>query len=373
MDNGTGTQEQLHIAKDHVAPLISQFSMVQNELARLFDFPGISAQSTQSAITWWQSQNAEQQYTYRGALAALASPLIIADIGINFENRSLVNTHAIIPSMQLTDPLYLFAEEDGGVKYKMERIFNGEFFINTLLLYLQGGAPIYEMEMKFEIPVRDFAVLLGIVDLRQRLEFRALLDHDVFRSTMKSDEIVAAVADGIAAPDPRWLLAFSLPMLHVPADKFSSESISQSVDSLIRIGLLQRAGETVSLTVAGERFAESAGRRLNSIRIDVYGAGIDGSNGRQSQLFIRGDSFLWYAAVFGQNGGSVVVAVVNIEKAEALLKETFSPAAVPKPVVMPASSSAAKGQKYCTRCGAPLPSSARFCRKCGNHVSNEAT
>ncbi|MEI6842041.1 MAG: zinc ribbon domain-containing protein [Methanomicrobiales archaeon] len=32
-----------------------------------------------------------------------------------------------------------------------------------------------------------------------------------------------------------------------------------------------------------------------------------------------------------------------------------------------------KSQKYCTKCGVPLPSFARFCRKCGNQVSNEAT
>ncbi len=389
MDTTTVNQNTLRIAKDHVIPLIMQFGMVRNELAQLFDLPQPTAAAGQAAVTWWQAQGVEQQQTYREALASLASPLLIADIGINFENESLVNTHAIVPSMRWNDPVFLFAEENGGAQFKLERLQQGDLLLNTLLLYLQGGAPLYDMDMKFEIPRNDFIVLLGMADLMQRLRYRSLIDNKPYATSMTMDDMVASVDAGFTLPDPRWLLAFSLPVLHTTHDKISRDTIRQSVINLVRVGLLQNTGgENYSFTLAGERFAESAGRRKNSVRIDVYGADPDGRNGRLSQLFIRGESLLWYAGIGGRNGESVVVAVINLEKAEALLKETLTPVAAPKPMepfrpvtspaatqapapfgASPRQTPAGTGKHFCPSCGAPIKAGAKFCNNCGAKIS----
>jgi hypothetical protein len=380
--------ETLRIAKDHVIPLITQFCMVRNELAQLLDLPPSTAAAGQAAVSWWQAQKADPQRTYREALAALASPLVISDIGINFENESLVNTHAIVPSMRWNDPVFLLAEENGGAQLKLERLQQGDILLNTILLYLQGGAPLYEMDMKFEVPLRDFIVLLGMTDLRQRLRYRALLDYKPYAASMTLDDIVTSVDAGFAFPDPRWLLSFSLPMLHTSHDAITRDTIRQSVGNLVRIGLLQNAGgENYSFTEAGERFAESAVKRKNSVRIDVYGAGIDGRNGRLSQLFIRGESLLWYAGISGRDGNSVIVAVVSLEKAEALLKELFTPAAVPKPIepARPAPSpevahaaaptsavpqaTAGTAKKFCPSCGSSIQPGKKFCPQCGVKIN----
>jgi len=387
MEQDVVNQETLRIAKDHVIPLIAQFGMVRNELARLLDLPPQTAAAVSAAVSWWQVQAPEQQQTYRSALAALASPLVIADIGINIENESLINTHAIIPSMRWNDPLYLFAEESGGAQFKLERLKQGDLLLNTLLLYLQGGAPLYEMDMKFEIPLSDFIVLIGMTDLKQRLRYRSLLDNKPYVTSMTMNDIVTSVDTGFAFPDPRWLLPFSLPMLHTSHDKLTREAIRQSVNNLVRIGLLHGdGGENYSFTPAGERFAESAGRHRNCVRIDVYGAGVDGRNGRLSQIFIRGESLLWYAGIGGHNGDSVVVAVVSLEKAEALLKELFTPAAVPKPLEpahpvasplsAPASAPSASippagtetHKHFCPSCGTPLKAGTKFCNSCGAKI-----
>ena len=65
--------------------------------------------------------------------------------------------------------------------------------------------------MKFTVPVRDFAVLLAAVDLRQRLRYRALLDHAVFP---------------VRVPEPTRLLRLLRKALHSPIPGGSSRSAS---------------------------------------------------------------------------------------------------------------------------------------------------
>lgn len=380
--------ETLLITKDHVAPLITQFGMVRNELAELFNLPQPSATSIPAAITWWQSQNAEHRHTYREALAALASPLIIADIGINSGNESLVNTHAVIPSTRWNDPLFLLGDVNG-TQFRLECLKAGDLLLNTLLLYLEGGETILELDMKFEISLSDFVVLTGMTDLMVRLKYRSLLDHKPYNTAMKMADIATSVEEGFAFPDPRWLLAFSIPTLHTTLDKFPRDAILQSVNNLVRIGLLQNGGgDTYSFTEAGERFAKSVGMRKNSIRIDAYGVGTDGHNGRQSQIFIRGESLLWYVSIGAISPDTVVVVALDLAKAEALLKEVFTPVAVPKPIAAPAQAETpqapvqqpsapavtaatppAKNLRFCPSCGTSIQQAKKFCPQCGVKIN----
>ena len=145
MDTKTDETPTLQIAKDHLAPLIARFGMVQNELSGLFDMPPATAASSAAAGTWWQALTEEQQHLYRGALAAVASPLLIADVGIISRNERVINTHAVLPSLRWNDPIYLFAGENNGTQFRLEYLKQADLFTNTLLLHLQGAAPVYEM------------------------------------------------------------------------------------------------------------------------------------------------------------------------------------------------------------------------------------
>jgi hypothetical protein len=381
MKNETTTNETLHIAKDHVAPLIERFGMVRNELAPLFDYPQASAGTAQAAGAWWQGLKEEQQHTYRSALAAIASPMLILDIGINSRNERLTNTHAVVPSMRWNDPIFLLASEQDKAQFRLEYLRQADLFTNTLLLYLAGGAPVYEMEMKFEITVTDFAVLLAIVDLRQKLRFRALLDHDVFPASFPAGDIASAVADGFAFPDPRWLLPFSLPVLHLRPESLPAASVRQSLENLEKTGLIRKSSDTVTLTEPGERFAESAAARTSSIGIDVYGIDATGNHGRQSVLLIRGDLFLWYAGVGGTRADTIVVTCISLDQAEKLLQELFTPVAAPKPVASavpaapamaqtaaPQAPAAGPAKHFCPSCGTPLKAGKKFCNNCGAKI-----
>ena len=374
MTDTTKNEEMLLIEKNHVIPLITRFGIIQNELGQILDLPVPSDPVTQAAVGWWEKLTPESQYACREVLAALASPLIIADIGVNSGNEMLVNTHAIVPSMRWNDPLFLLGEQDNGARFKLERLKEGDLLLNTLLLYLGNAETLYELDMKFEIPLTDFVVFTGMTDLAVRLRYRSLLDHKPYTASMKMDDIVTSVDDAFALQDPRWLLAFLLPVLHTSHDRFSRDAIRASVNNLVRIGLVKSdGGETHSYTEAGATFAESAGRYRNIVRIDAYGTGKDGRNGRQSQIFIRGENFLWYAGIGGKNGDSVVVAALDLAKAEALLKEVFTPVAVPKPVAAPTPAAApdtgdtksAQKTHFCPRCGAQVQPGKKFCSQCG--------
>jgi len=381
MENTSETRGTLYIAKDHVAPLIEKLGMVRNELAPLFDYPQASVGPALAADAWWQGLSDEHQYTYRAALAAIASPQLIVDVGINSRNERLTNTHAVLPSLRWNDPIFLMATEKDGTQFRLEYLKQADLFTNTLLLYLQGGVPVFEMEMKFEIPVRDFAVLLSAVDLRQKLRFRALLDHNVYPTSFKADDIAAALAEAFTFADPRWLLPFSLPVLHLRPDSVSPASVRQSLDNLAKAGLMKKDGDTVTLTEPGEVFAESTSARISSVGIDTYGVDANGNNGRQSALFIRGEHLLWYAGVSGTKADTVVVTCISLELAGGLLKELFTPVAAPRSggpagnVAPPAPSAAAPQvpagtpKKFCPSCGKPLKQGLKFCNNCGAKIS----
>jgi hypothetical protein len=376
----------LLIAKDYIRPLISRFGMVQNELSNLFDLPEPSAGTDSPALGWWQARTDEEQYTLRAALAAIASPVIIADVGINIRNERLIDTHALLTSLRWNDPAFLIAPENGGAQFRLEYLQKTDLFTSTLLLYLESGSPAYTMEMKFEIPVTDFAVLLALIDLRQRTRFRALLDHAVFPSAYKTGDIAATLTEGIAFPDPRWLLSFSLPTLHLRVDTLTPASTRQSLDRLAKTGLVKIDGETVTFTEPGEKFAESAGGRISCIRLDLYGVDTGGHPGRQSVILIRGEYFLWYAGISGTKTDTMVVTTIGLDQAEALLKELFTPLAVPKavepvctvtpavvqapaPAVSPQKATGGAGKKFCPSCGKPLRPGLKFCSSCGTQVN----
>jgi hypothetical protein len=388
MEKREGEPKTLLIAKDHVRPLIDRFGMVKNELSGLFDLPASSATADGAALAWWQARTDEEQYTFRAALAALASPVLIADAGVNIRNERLIDTHVLLPSLRWNDPAFLVASEYGGNQLRLEYLQKADLFTNTLFLYLESGAPAYTMEMKFEIPVLDFAVLLACTDLRQRARFRALLDHAVFPSVYKSGDIAAGLTEGIAYPDPRWLLPFALPVLHLKADALTPDSLRQSLERLAKTGLVKIDRDTVAFTEPGEKFAESAGGRISSIRLDLFGVDASGVPGRQSVILIRGEHLLWYAGVGGKKADTVVVTSITLDQAGELLKELFTPAAAPKPVVpakpaaapavaqvaapaaAPQKASAAGGaKKFCPSCGKPLRQGLKFCSSCGAKIS----
>ncbi|MGB9176357.1 MAG: zinc ribbon domain-containing protein [Methanoregula sp.] len=331
MEEKSTDTKTLQIGKDHIVPLIAQLSLVENDLSGLFDIPLASEPSAKSADAWWQAQKEEDQHTYRGALAAIAAPMLIADIGINARNEKLIITHAVVPSLRWNDPMYLLAQDTDTTQFRLEYLKQADLFTNTLLLYLQGAAPVYEMEMKFEVSVRDFAVLLATADLRQRLHYRALLDHEAPPSSAKADDVMVSVTEGFVYPDPRWLLPFSLPVLHISPSAISKESTRQSLDNLAKTGLIKKDWDMISLTEPGERFCESVAGRTSCIRIDIWGADEKGKRGRQSVLFIRGEHFLWYAGTSGRKADTMIVTTIGLDQAEALLKELFTPLAAPKP------------------------------------------
>jgi hypothetical protein len=386
MDTKTDETAMLQIAKDHLAPLIARFGMVQNELSALFDLPPATAASATAAGAWWQALNEEQQHLNRGALAAVASPLLIADAGIISRNERLIDTHAVLPSLRWNDPMYLFAGENNGTQFRLEYLKQADLFTNTLLLHLQGAAPVYEMAMKFTVPVRDFAVLLAAADLRQRLRYKALLEHAVFPAACRSDAVAAAVTEGFTFPDPRWLLPFCLPALHLKTDDAAPASSQESLDRLVKTGLMAKEGDTLTFTEPGERFAESVGGRSSCIRIDTYGVDANGTPGRQTVIFIRGEYFLWYAGISGTKTGMMVVTTIGLDQAEALLKELFTPLAEPKPVeparpatpapvqapapaAAPQTTAAGALKKFCPSCGKPLRPNLKFCSSCGAKIT----
>jgi len=390
----TQDTKTLQIAKDHIVPLIAQLGLVENDLSGLFDIPLASESSANAADAWWQAQKEEDRHTYRGALAAIAAPMLIADIAINAWNEKLIITHAVVPSLRWNDPVYLLGQDAETPRFRLEYLRQADLFTNTLLLYLQGAAPVYEMEMKFEVSARDFAVLLATADLRQRLKFRALLDYAVPPSSVKEDDVMVSVTEGYVYPDPRWLLPFSLPVLHISPAGITKESVRQSLDNLAKTGLVTKDADRISLTEPGERFCESVAGRTSCIRIDIRGADEKGKHGRQSVLFIRGEHFLWYAGTSGRRADTLIVATIGLDQAEALLKELFTPLAVPKPgkpvrpapaiarapVREPAPAAASPpppprypspapvaspaGGLVCRACGNPLAPADRFCSRC---------
>ncbi len=406
-------KDEINIPKNVIGSLISNFSMIKGELGIGFDMPG-NDQTSSDAMKWWQEKSKQEQYALRSVLAAMAAPMMVSDIQVMLEDDALINTCALIYSLKAEDPLFLIGEDKDGTSYRIKRLETRELLINMLLLYLDGGAPLFQSNMTFELQVNDFIVLMAIIDLNKRINYSFLLEHRTIDNDLRFEDILQSIQHGLQYADPRWILPFSLQFIRSTFDVSKSDVARQSVKNLVKMGLLNSANNenTFALSEAGSFITTSFKKRLCQLGVKVMGATPDGNLASQTSLFVRGDSLLWYIDIGGKKGDNVLVASIELEKARALIEELLKPVGIPKAVVQAVSSkqraqekatssifshsqapqpltpspntadvqSPSKQRKElstvtatCSSCGNPLKQDSKFCGKCGATSAKAAT
>lgn len=393
----TGKHE-IAIPKNLAAPLIEQLSIVRGRLGGTFALPVSSGDGARrEALVWWEAQKNEDRSLIHTALEALAAPVLTADCAILRNNRTQLTSRLVILSLKPEDPVFLVGTDPAGKDFRVEYLSHRDTFINTLLLYLAGTSPVLsDSRLTFSIPRQDLPVLLGIIDLRRRQQYQALLSNGVLPMTMNFGEIEQSTKDGIATTDPRWILPFTASIAPVKFTSPEPQEIRQSLSDLVTKGLLRHGPSAGSydVTDAGQMLADAWGDQITWIGFSLVGVRSDGKFAVTCAMAVRSESSLWFVDLGGKGPSPVTVTTVNFTQMRACIEKLFSPTGVaqvpvaeaavdatsragtpaavtsplPQPVTFQQQAAAHPAKTFCGGCGSPITPGWTFCRNCGTHL-----
>jgi len=306
--------------------LVRHFNLPQGLLGAAFmdqpADPGYAAQVAQ-----WHSALPEAEKIPLSALKVLAEPALVADVRAFLRRETLIRTWAVCGAAGECPLVLAAASGEDGEQLKLNWRQTREEFADTLLVWLIEAGEPSEPEMKVELSQAEFAVLLALCDLHSRAAYSAYIAHTPVAASYPVAFLQQAFQEAVAVDDPRWLLSFATPLLDEEASKLTADQVGQTVDRLVRRGLIQREGAEIRWTVPGEYLAESFHRRKVTVAIDTAASDRDGLLGTHAGLLLRSDQPLWYADIAG--GGPAAVTGVSVQAARDILDAFLTPVGPP--------------------------------------------
>ena len=149
-------------------------------------------------------------------MQAIASPQQLTRIKILREEENLITTILVQDSSSLDDPGYLIGETEERRYLDAQKLLEADAMVSTLLLYLDAGREAGELELRFTVPVEHYPTFLGLIDLYRRSYMISILEHTEAPESLKVEDALNAVNDGVETPDLRWTLPFVHPILSEP-------------------------------------------------------------------------------------------------------------------------------------------------------------
>lgn len=381
---------ELVIPRDAVTPLFKKFSYVRGELSGLLMIPEVTDdQATAAAIAWWGTLTPDERMVMQSALAALASPQLIADISMMSGSSTLLVTRLVMDSRKPGDPVYLLGEDITKNYFRIERLLYRDLAINTLILHLAGTDPVLsDALLKFELSRDEMYVLAAILDLNRRLRYHSLMNHIPMPASFNLAEMEQSVSDGFAHRDVRWLLPFVLSVIPKKHQPPSGDRVRQSFARLLDLKLMVRNGaaDQYSWSEPGRLLADSLSNPANRIGVLLTGVLENGDLAMQSMILARGTSQLWLLDLSGPNGTSSFLSTITFRDVRSVLEGILRPAGTPRPLADSGTQkpsiekvtatpsqglekkpfhTSGRGVAFCRNCGSPVLPGRKFCGDCG--------
>lgn len=385
----TEDTSELNIPKSGVVPLFQRFGIVKNELGAVLDIRGEASDRTmQEAGAWWNTMDPARQDMARGALNALAAPVLVADFRVMFADDATIFTRCLIDSLKPADPVYFIGTDKDPSRYRITRSRFRERVTNTFLLYLAGLHTPQNPGITLDLTTVDAILLFALADLYRRQRYTARINHAVFVPHLTKETILGSIRDGIDNPDPRWLVPFFNMHLARMRRGITDEELKKALDRMVAHHVLSPSadGSSFSLTPNGEYLVSAFDRRHCAMGMSVAGARDDGTLGTQSVLFVRCELSLWILDIRG--GDAIQCTSIDLVSAQRILEGLLTPTATPSPVpaaappapapVQPATApspaapppvTTAVKTLFCGNCGHQITPGKKFCSNCGTPVS----
>jgi len=330
-----------------VDPLMEKLGIIRNDLFEVIDIPD-DADTTNYTDNWWNGLDGDEQREVRELLQAVGSPLQLTRIKSLRNEDYLMATIMVQDSVSPDDPGYLIGEKDERRYLEAQKLLEADVISSTLLLHLDAGFEAAEVELQFTIPGESFPVFLALLDLYRRSYMISVLEHGEKPASLKVEDVLNALNDGIETPDLRWNVPFVRPILAAPI-KADIETVRNGLYFLAKLDLIEVTDDysEITLNEPMELIVEEFVTKYTSVALQSLSF-LNGQPVSSTSAFIRTTNVIWFMDITGGDDNSVLFAATTLEKAGELLAEIFTPTGM-----VPVETSVDSEAPMCPKCGKP--------------------
>jgi hypothetical protein len=334
-----------------VDPLMEKLGIIRNDLFEVIDIPD-DADTTNYTDNWWKGLDGDKQREVRELLQAVASPQQLTRIKSLRNDDFLMSTIFVQDSSSPDDPGYLIGETEERRYLEAQKLLEADVMNSTLLLYLDAGFEAGEIELQFTVPAESFPVFMALLDLYRRSYMISVLEHSEKPTSLKVQDVLNALNDGIETPDLRWNVPFIRPILAEPI-KSDLETVRNGLYYLATLDLIEVTDDysEITLNEPMELIVEEFVTKHTSVALQSLSF-YNGQPVSSSTAFIRTTNFVWFIDITGGDDDSVLFAATTLEKAGELLAEIFTPTGL-APMVVPEGAASSGDTPMCPKCGKP--------------------
>lgn len=375
----------MKIPEQFVMPLLQHLGITPSTLFNFFFIGQVSsAEEMNKLTTWWRSKSKEDQTRYLALLKAIGKPEKITRlISLQYFDQ----THIVD----------LFSGEDNskGVVYSLEVGPDGKHYLcddsHSRIDYINSGIGFLETselgqndENAAIIMDKEAIIALAcIIDFIQKKKYLQAINQTESSSTIPLEDLKKFLLGFEELKDNRWLTFLIFMTFPYNLNACSELNWENALTQLHNLDFIKYSHneKNIELTEYGMDFCYATARSVKRLAL----ISLEDRNGRDYLLsnciFIRTWNRVWTITPDSPSGQVTLAIIEPITlfklldelilpekilhaKAPDDLKTTGTPLFSGKPRVTPPDTK----MVYCPFCHTPLPSNAKFCRKCGKPI-----
>jgi hypothetical protein len=333
-------------------------------------------------IRWREIQSPEVNARLDELIPILFNPLSVSRVSVVNESEGFVSFLTLQGDRDPEAPVWVCSYQDQQREMNVTRLPTLLHLARYLTYYITPGFPLSDSNLELSIPASAFLILCAIADLMRRRLYNSRLDHMTVSLSFTRGDISKVVGDAQENIDPRWLLP------HLSSLLPSNFGVHLMDNNTYEFTWLEEHNYIVPGKNRGEYLcSDNCMDFLKLLNASTCRQGIiklhqGKENGvmMESVCIVREPRAI-FAITIGNDKESVIAVLLTLNFGQlldftmAFLSETGIRADTAPAYQKNQKTSSPTGQIEkitCPHCNAPLPASARFCRKCGNPVNPES-
>ncbi|MBV1708694.1 MAG: zinc ribbon domain-containing protein [Erysipelothrix sp.] len=296
--------------------------------------------------------NVQPDEAWKSILPVILQPLNFSGVKALFEDDSLLFTNILSND---NDAVFCGVEEGDLLVLPME----SDAIMELLASYLGEVEPTPRVRQ--ELSLDALIAMLAIVDCVRRVKLKNVLDP----SETSFDLDLVSISEGfkiaVASKDLRWLAPF-MDDLRWEAKE---ADFNNALNELSKLGIVQYKNKKIEIDERGRvLFDEFLNRKtVLGIRSVFYH---EGALNYLSLALVRTQNYLWYL----DGTEKSCVMTMNYEELKGMIATMIAPGEVPEeinvtPVNKVEDRTEISGPRFCRKCGEKLSEGAKFCKSCG--------
>ncbi len=338
----------------------------------------------ESVVSRWRvAQSGEIAARLNGYLPVLSNPRRVSRVSIVMESGGFYSFLAVRGDSDPEKPVLVCYYREMEREVMIARFSTLYHLAGDLAGYITPGPPLSGSNLGLSMQLPPFLILCAMADLIRRRFYASLLDHTTITLPIIREDILNVIGDARKSRDLRWLLPHLFSLLPDDPAEYLKGDLTNEFSWLVGHNYLGagRNEEEYLCSDSCMDFLKLLNAGTSRLGIMNLHQGDDMGIMMESACFIRVPRAIIAINIGnGKEGITAVLSTLNFEQLLEFTTEFLSGTDIPEgmapaqPESRGPSSPAEEVQKItCPHCKAPLPLSAKFCRKCGSPVTREAS